>query len=200
MDFSRTSMTELAAIIARHLGGQGIEVVLVGGLAVEIYSQNLYLTKDIDMVNTNYVAPKQLHQAMAELGFTKKGRVFVSETTDISVEFPTAPLSVGDEFITTTATITLPGGIIPILRVEDVVKDRLVAFIHWQDRQSLVQAVAVMLKHQLTPEAFNYLFKDESAAQSYALLQSLHEAGQTSTNITMHALESFLANLILQAQ
>ena len=35
-DFSKTSITDLAAIIAEHLEGQGIEVVLVGGLAVEI--------------------------------------------------------------------------------------------------------------------------------------------------------------------
>lgn len=53
MDFSNTSMADLAGIIANHLADQGIDVVLVGGLAVEIYSHNLYLTKDINMVNTN---------------------------------------------------------------------------------------------------------------------------------------------------
>ncbi|NHN37080.1 hypothetical protein G8764_07235 [Pseudomaricurvus alcaniphilus] len=56
MDFSNTPMVDLAGIIANHLADQGIDVVLVGGLAVEIYSLNLYFTKDIDMVNTNYYA------------------------------------------------------------------------------------------------------------------------------------------------
>lgn len=52
-DFSNTTITELAALIAEHLYSHGIEVVLVGGLAVEIYTENLYLTKDIDMVNVS---------------------------------------------------------------------------------------------------------------------------------------------------
>lgn len=101
-DFNTTSITELAGIIAEHLQLQGIEVVLVGGLAVEIYTENLYLTKDIDMVNTNYQPPKLIHTAMVELGFHKQGRVFVNTTTNITVEFPSAPLSVGDELLTSS--------------------------------------------------------------------------------------------------
>lgn len=98
-DFSSTSITELAAIVAEHLHAHGIEVVLVGGLAVEIYTENLYLTKDIDMVNTNYQPTAKIKQAMLELSFTKNSRVFVNATTKITVEFPSAPLSVGDELI-----------------------------------------------------------------------------------------------------
>ena len=101
-DFSHTPIVELAVIIADHLQNLGIEVVLVGGLAVEIYTDNLYLTKDIDMVNTNYQPAARMHAAMAELGFRKQGRVYVNDTTAISVEFPAGPLSVGDECITNT--------------------------------------------------------------------------------------------------
>lgn len=56
MDFSSTPIVELAVIVAQHLRQRGVDVVLVGGLAVEIYAENLYLTKDIDMVNTNFPA------------------------------------------------------------------------------------------------------------------------------------------------
>lgn len=49
MDYSNTPIVEPAAILAEHLQQHGIEVVLVGGLAVEIYTENLYLTKDIDI-------------------------------------------------------------------------------------------------------------------------------------------------------
>lgn len=52
--YSQKPIIELAAIVANHLEKYGIEVVLVGGLAVEFYSENIYLTKDIDMVNSNY--------------------------------------------------------------------------------------------------------------------------------------------------
>ncbi|WP_257293090.1 nucleotidyltransferase [Endozoicomonas sp. ONNA1] len=68
-NFSSTPIVELAAIVANHLKQHGIRVVLVGGLAVEIYSENLYLTKDIDMVNTSYDSSESLKTAMAELGF-----------------------------------------------------------------------------------------------------------------------------------
>ena len=53
-NYSDTPIVELAGIITSHLAEHGIEVVLVGGLAVEIYTENLYLTNDIDPVNTNY--------------------------------------------------------------------------------------------------------------------------------------------------
>lgn len=81
--------------------------MLVGRLAVEIYTENLYLTKDIDIVNVNYQKPAVLKKEMAVLGFHKRGRIFVNDTTDIYVEFPTAPLSVGDDLITETAFLKL---------------------------------------------------------------------------------------------
>ena len=42
-DFSRTEITDLTVIVVQYLQNSGIEVVLVGGLAVEIYTKNLYL-------------------------------------------------------------------------------------------------------------------------------------------------------------
>lgn len=99
MDYSKTPIVELAAILVEHLQQHGIEVVLVGGLAVEIYTENLYLTKDIDMVNTNYKKPSYVHKVMGELGFQKRGRVYISKTTNITVEFPPGPLAVGNNLI-----------------------------------------------------------------------------------------------------
>ena len=101
-DFGNTSITAMAVIVAEHLKQQNIEVVLVGGLAVEIYTENLYLTKDIDLVNTNYQKPRLLSQSMAELGFRKQGRVYINETTDITIEFPPGPLAVGHNLIKDT--------------------------------------------------------------------------------------------------
>lgn len=197
MDFNSISMADLAGTIASHLAKYGIEVVLVGGLAVEIYSRNLYLTKDIDMVDISYTPPKAMHRAMAELGYYKQGRVYVNDSTDVSVEFPTAPLSVGQELITQTTTVDTAYGDIPILIVADVVKDRLAAFIHWQDTQSLVQAVAVMLAHELTPEAFRGFIEREGNPQQYTLLQLLFTAGAQGEG-TMSALQNYLANILLQ--
>lgn len=200
MDFSKTSIVELAAIVAGRLQQHGIDVVLVGGLAVEIYSENLYLTKDIDMVNTNYKKPAQLHKAMAEIGFYKKGRVYINATTEITVEFPPGPLSVGDDFITKTTVTEVARGSIPILRVEDVVKDRLAAFMHWKDGQSLVQAMAILLKHRLKPVTFKEFCSRENKASDYELLKVFHRQAKNRNLQGMAELETLLAQLLLNEQ
>lgn len=197
-DFKTTVITELAGIIAEHLHLHGIEVVLVGGLAVEIYTENLYLTNDIDMVNTNYQPPKQIHAAMAELGFHKQGRVYVNNTTAITVEFPSAPLSVGDELIKSTTHAQVANKNIPILKVEDVVKDRLAAFIHWQDRQSLIQATAILIKHHLKPAAFKKFCMREGTAEHYPLLEQLYRLASKKHIDSMADLETMLTQILIK--
>ncbi|HFB64703.1 MAG TPA: hypothetical protein ENJ60_04100, partial [Aeromonadales bacterium] len=150
-NFSQTPIKELAGIIARQLEADGIEVVLVGGLAVEFYSKNIYLTKDIDMVNINYQAPAIIGETMAKLGFYKKGSIYKNTSTKITVEFPSAPLFVGDKLIKETTFITIGEYKIPILNRVDVVKDRLSAYFHWKDRPALAQALTVMTCHQINP-------------------------------------------------
>jgi len=172
-DYSQTSIVELAAIVATHLSECGIEVVLVGGLAVEIYSDNIYLTKDIDLIDVSYQRPAELHKAMAAIDFEKKGRIFVNRTTDITVEFPSGPISVGDELVTNTTVVKTPAGEIPVLLVGDVIKDRMAAYFHWQDKPSLVQALAVLVKHpeeQLKIEAF---CESEGSPETVALIRNL---------------------------
>ncbi len=72
-NYKGVEIVALAAEIASHLADHGITVVVVGGLAVEIYSQNRYLTKDIDMVDVTYAKPKTLHAAMAKLAGSGQG-------------------------------------------------------------------------------------------------------------------------------
>ena len=172
-NFSDTLIVELAALVADHLKQRGISVVLVGGLAVEIYSENLYLTKDIDMIDISYQEPVVLCQAMAEIGFSKQGRVFVNDTTDICVEFPSGPLSVGEQLITETTVFESNVGEIPILFAKDVIKDRLAAYFHWQDRPSLVQAVAVMIKHPIALNELKSFCQNESNENEFDLIRQL---------------------------
>jgi hypothetical protein len=196
-DFSQVTIIELAAIVAEHLMLHGIEVVLVGGLAVEIYTDNDYLTLDIDMVNTNYQKPQRLHTAMAGLGFYKQGRIYVNDTTSITVEFPSGPLSIGDELINKTTFFQVTHGAIPILMVDDVIKDRLAAFIHWRDRQSLIQAVAVALKHQREPIDFEQFCLKEGSAQHYQTFSEFFMQARRQNIQRMSDLEPILTHLLL---
>jgi hypothetical protein len=45
---------ELGAFIQSQLREKGIEVVLSGGAAVAIYTNNKYVSKDLDLINSTY--------------------------------------------------------------------------------------------------------------------------------------------------
>lgn len=197
-NYSGLDIIELAAVVAENLQNHGVDVVLVGGLAVEIYTENLYLTKDIDMVNTNYSTIDTLHNAMAGLGFYKQGRVYVNDTTDITVEFPPGPLSVGDTLIKKITHQQVANKRIPILTLEDVIKDRLAAYVHWQDRQSLIQATTLMIKHRLNPKVFKAFCLKEGSQTDYKFLLQLHKQASKQEITSMYQLESILAELLLK--
>jgi len=191
-DFTNTPIIELAAIVANHLELHGIEVVLVGGLAVELYSKNIYLTKDIDMVNINYQPPQVMHDAMAMLGFTKVGRVYENTSTKITIEFPSAPLTVGEDVIKETTTVTVNGGKIPILHALDIVKDRLAAYFHWQDKPALAQALTVMLCHGINTIDIKSFCENEGAGEEYHFITTLYRIIETSELTTMDSIEDIV--------
>lgn len=197
-DFSNTSIVELAAIVANHLKGHEIRVVLVGGLAVEIYSENIYLTNDIDMVDVSYQKPADLHKAMAEIGFAKRGRVFVNETTDITVEFPSPPITVGDEAVTETTVAQSPAGEIPILKAADVIKDRLAAYFQWKDKPSLVQALAVLVKFPEELSGIESFCRNEGSSETVALIRQMLAVATEQKITSMAGFEKLLVELTLQ--
>lgn len=193
-NFKDTSILELAAIVSRCLHDHQISAVLVGGLAVEIYTENLYLTKDIDMVDISYARPANINKAMATIGFIKQGRVYVNSSTDICVEFPSGPLSVGEELIQKTTTIEVGKYTVPVLFPEDVVKDRLAAYFHWKDTQSLVQALAVLIKHSVDSNELRKFCNREGVSDSHEKIIKLQK------DIAHQKLTSMLdiENLIIQ--
>jgi len=198
-NYSTTSIAELAAIIATHLREHDIQVVLVGGLAVELYSENVYLTKDIDMVDISYAKPAKLHQVMAKIGFEKSGRIFVCASTDITVEFPSPPISVGDELVTETTTVITPAGELPVLFARDVIKDRLAAYIHWRDKPSLVQALAVLIKYPEEADAIAAFCEAEGSAELMVLIRSLLATASERGLTNMDDLEKLLLERTLRS-
>ncbi len=191
-DYKDTPIIQLAVTVAGHLQQHDIRVILVGGLAVEIYSENIYLTNDIDLVNTSYHPPAAINQAMSEIGFFKRGRVYVNDTTDICVEFPSAPLSVGDELIEETTIIEVDAGNMPILLARDVIKDRLAAYFHWNDKPSLVQALAVMSKHAIDTAELQAFCQSEGKADEFAIIEQLRRSLDKQALSSMEDIETFI--------
>ena len=142
-DIREMRMAELAAYIATHLSQRDIDVVLSGGACVSIYSDNRYVSADIDLVNVGLVRRRIIREAMQELGFQEERRYFTHSDTALLIEFPAGPLSIGKEPVKQVEEIRFDTGSLRLLSPTDCVKDRLAGYYHWQDRQSLEQAVMV---------------------------------------------------------
>ena len=85
-----------AAIVNTFLAEEfGIEAILVGGLATEVYTEGGYRTQDIDMVSSGQAA----YNALMGLGFTvQKGGMTAQLTyrnSGLFIEFPSSRLSDG---------------------------------------------------------------------------------------------------------
>ena len=82
---------ELGAYVQSYLRSKGIEVVLSGGAAVGIYSDNKYVSKDLDFINVYAVNRKNIWVAMKEISFQEEGRHFKHPDTEFFIEFPAGP-------------------------------------------------------------------------------------------------------------
>lgn len=140
---------ELAAFIASHLDKHGMEVVLSGGSCVTIYSRQQYVSADLDFIERRSIRRKDLRKTLGEIGFHEENRYFKHPETKIIVEFPSGPLSAGKEPLKDIIVMEFVTGSLKLISPTDCVKDRLAAFFHWQDRQSLAQAVLVAQSQEI---------------------------------------------------
>lgn len=112
-------------IVGDRLREDGLEPILVGGGAVEFYTAGGYTTKDIDLALPH--GPKT-DAAFADLGFIKEGRYWYREDLDLLFEAP-APAGLPGETAPRTE-VEIDGLKVVILGVEDLIIDRLRAWIH----------------------------------------------------------------------
>lgn len=151
IDWPNVTLEELAAIVSSGLKKQGIDTVLVGGACVTIYSKNRYQTYDLDYAT--YDDMKAVKKAMENLGFRQMKRKYF-ERTDCRwlIEFVSPPVAVGNEPIQQFQERQTQLGSIRMLRPEDSVKDRLASYFHWDDRQSLEQAIDICFECKVNIE------------------------------------------------
>jgi hypothetical protein len=143
---------ELAAFIDSHLRKKDISVVLSGGATVAVYSDNKYVSKDLDFISRYSKDEAAITSAMTEIGFEQRGKYYFHSHTPFFVEFITGPPSVGDEPIRNIQEIEMSTGVLRIISPTDSVKDRLAAFYHWEDKQGLEQAILVAKAHPVDME------------------------------------------------
>lgn len=115
------------ASLNREVREKGIEFIVVGGSAVELYSFGKYQSGDIDVVSSG---SDTLADILTENGFTRRGKDFISEELGIFIEIPGRTLA-GDPGRIKTFVIQ-EGLEIPVIGIEDLIIDRLQACVFWK--------------------------------------------------------------------
>ena len=96
IDWQNVGIKKLAAIISAHLQMNGIEVILVGGACVSLYSDNQYISYDIDLITDSPI--RKIIPVLEELGFKNTGgRLFENPQCKFMIDFPAPPVSIGDK-------------------------------------------------------------------------------------------------------
>jgi len=165
------SQVELAAYIQDSLQKAGINVVLSGGSAVSFYSSDKYVSKDLDLINTNFARRSKIKSVMEKLGFYEQGRYFMNPKTQFFVEFPGGPLSVGKEPVKEISEFQLATGTLRVVSATDCVKDRLCSFYFWNDQQGLAQAVLVAESQKVDLKEIKRWSKEEGKQREYEIFK-----------------------------
>ena len=155
------SLEELAFYISDHLRKNGIEAVLTGGACVSIYSDNAYLSYDLDFVVQTCKNKANIRDVLAKIGFFEKNQSFYHKDTDYFIEFVPGPLAVGSEPVKNISELKEKHLTLKLLSPTECVKDRLAAFYHWNDIQSLEQALLVAKKQKIDLKEISRWSKNE---------------------------------------
>lgn len=159
INWKKISLENLAGFLSDELRKKGINIILVGGACVTIYSQNRYQSYDLDFVV--YEDMKKVKQALKEFGFHEKSGYFHHKDCKWIVEFVSSPVAVGKEIISDFQDTEVATGMIKMLRIEDSIKDRLASYFHWDDRQGLDQAIDICKEQKINiKEIENWAIKE----------------------------------------
>jgi hypothetical protein len=150
---SASNLQDVAAAIADALGEAKILAVLTGGGCATIYSGAKYQSEDLDWIIQSAPTQRELDAAMGSIGFKRKVDHYIHPKTHFFVEFPRGPLAIGRDLKITPVKIQVGSREITALSATDSCRDRLAAFYHWNDRQSLDAAVLIALSQKVNLSA-----------------------------------------------
>lgn len=140
-------------ILTEKLKGHSSVPVVVGGNALEFYTLGGYATGDIDII---FPDSNVLDSALLPMGFTREGRHWYHAGLDIAIESPPGPLA-GDP--NRVSKVEVEGFAVYIIAVEDLVIDRLNAFVHWSSGDDGFWAKELLLLFQ-TEIDWSYLLRE----------------------------------------
>ena len=109
---------------------------------------------------------------METVGFYRRGDRYEHPRARFYVEFPPGPLAIGDDLSIRPVEIRRSGLRALALSATDCCRDRLAAFYHWNDRQSLRNAVLVALRNRVRMGTIREWSRREGAAAGFGEFQA----------------------------
>lgn len=119
--------------------------MLVGGAAVSAHTANRYQSLDVDLATL--ADNGAIAAVMLDLGFKKTRRVWTHPRFVPTVDFVGGPPAVGSLTLVSFMSLRTRYGSVTVTTPTQSLMDRLAAFYHWNDRQSLEQAILIA-RHQ----------------------------------------------------
>ena len=168
----RSSLKDVVAVVSRALREAGIDAVLTGGACATIYSKGAYISHDLDFIVRTGGSRATLDAALASIGFTRDHDRYVHAGTPLFVEFPRGPLSIGDDTHIRPVQLRVGRTTVPALSATDSCRDRLAAFYHWSDRQSLKSAIEIALRHRVNMATIRKWSEREGALDRFEEFRS----------------------------
>ena len=150
MSFGPTTRLPTVAVgVGDALRRAGIRAVLTGGACASLHTRGGYSSVDADFILLGDVERKHLDDALASLGFQRSGDRYVHPGTEFYVEFPRGPLAIGSDDQIRPVEHVAGRRRCLTLSATDSCRDRLAAFYHWNDRQSLEVAIRIAARNRL---------------------------------------------------
>ena len=140
---ARSTLVQVAACVARALSRARIRAVLTGGACAALYSKGEYQSSDLDFILQSAATRQELDTVMKSIGFRRIGTHYEHSRTIFFVEFPAGPLGIGADINIRPVVYRIGGIGVRLLSPTDSCRDRLAAFYHWNDRQSLNTAIQI---------------------------------------------------------
>jgi len=175
MKIKGISIKDLGIYISDYLRKNGIETVLSGGACVTIYTDNKYLSYDLDFVLTVYVNRKKIRRVLEKIEFYEEGRFFKHKDTQYFIDFLSPPLSIGEEPVKVISSIRKGSMVLKLLSPTDCVKDRLAAYYHWNDKPSLDQAILVSKDNKVDLKEIERWSINEEMTIKFKIFKSMLE-------------------------
>lgn len=146
---ARSGLSSVAIQVGDALRRHGIRAVLTGGACASLHSGGAYVSADMDFILLGHVTQAALDAAMGSVGFRRRADRYLHSRARFYVEFPRGPVAIGGDYRIKPVEHRLSRARALVLSPTDSCRDRLAAFYHWNDRQSLAVAVSIALRNRV---------------------------------------------------